>query len=468
MKRLFTFLIILSSILMTATSAFGVTDKEMEQARTIAAQAYLRYANNGSGYLDDQKPTTMEELRKGLKAKEIENLKSFTAVAVPKDYASWDKARLTEYWSVTFFNSPGLIEAGKGAKSVVKKRIAAMTVAAPDASAAQEEKAQEAAKGEKPGEGTNLPVSLVDEEPSATDAAAAAELERRKAEADSIAALVAADTGQSEEPKKKGSGTWIYVTILVILIAVVVWLVVYASKTMSSSKREKTRDDRREEAPESDRRPEKGSAAAGGSSAAGLRSEFAQTVARKNEEIRRLSKELEDLGNGYRELEGANRILSGENARLTAETERLRAALSEAERRLQDAAHNAAANAGQRAAEERTIMATHVPRTRRTIYLGRVNARGLFVRADRTINPEGTVYKIETEDGYTGRYQVVNLPEVTGRVLQNPTQWLACGCECDDLLATEGVTRILTEVSGNAVFESGCWRVVTKAKISYA
>ena len=95
--------------------ALAVTDNEMEQARTIAAQAYLRYANNGSGYLDEVKATNLADLQKELKAKEKENIKAFLAIPVPKDYAQWDKAKLAEYWSVTALNNPGLIAQGKGA-----------------------------------------------------------------------------------------------------------------------------------------------------------------------------------------------------------------------------------------------------------------------------------------------------------------------------------------------------------------
>lgn len=469
MKKLFTLLIIVCAALSVSMQVYGVTDKEMEQAQTIAAQAYLRYANNGSGYLDDHKPTTMAELKKVLKTKEVENLKSFTAVSVPKDYASWDKAKLTEYWSVTFFKSPGLIEAGKGAKTVVRKRIAAMKVS--DKPAAAE---QPAANNEQPSE---QPVSLVEETPGAADAAVA-EMARTKAEADSIAAIVAADNGQTDEPKKKGSGTWVYVSILVVLIIVVVWLVVYASKTMSSQGGKQEKQDNPEDTAKSDRdnKQNKPTTSEKPENRESYRSEFAQTVARKNEEIRRLSKEIEDLGAEYRELERVNREVMGENARLTAETSRLdaenrnlRVALKDTEHQLAEATR-VAAEAATAAATVASAPAEAPIRARhslRTIYLGRVNARGLFVRADRTINPEATVFQIETEDGYTGRFQVVNLPEVTERALRNPTQWLAGGCDCADLLATEGVTGILTEVSGNAVFEEGCWRIVTKAKIRY-
>ena len=116
-----------------AIPLFAVTDKEMEEARTITAQAYLRYANDGSGYLDDFKATTMSQLESKLKAKEKENIKAFKSVKVPSDYASWDKAKLVEFWGVTFFTSPNLAEKGKVARSRVKQRINAMTVAAPAA-----------------------------------------------------------------------------------------------------------------------------------------------------------------------------------------------------------------------------------------------------------------------------------------------------------------------------------------------
>ncbi len=113
--------------------ALAVSDNEMEQARTIAAKMYLRYANNGSGYLDDVKATNMADLQKVLKKKEQENIKAFLSIPVPKDYAQWDKAKLVEYWSATAFNAPGLIEQGQGAKSRVRKQIEAMTVSAPAA-----------------------------------------------------------------------------------------------------------------------------------------------------------------------------------------------------------------------------------------------------------------------------------------------------------------------------------------------
>lgn len=105
MNHIFKFFLIAVAMVI-AIPSFAVTDREMEAARTMAAKHYLRYANNGSDYLDKLNPSTMSELTTFLKAKEKENIKSFNAVAVPKDYASWDKAKLVKYWSVTFFRLP--------------------------------------------------------------------------------------------------------------------------------------------------------------------------------------------------------------------------------------------------------------------------------------------------------------------------------------------------------------------------
>ncbi|MDE7402106.1 MAG: hypothetical protein K2M87_01690, partial [Muribaculaceae bacterium] len=77
----------------------AVTDREMEEARAITAKAYLRYANNGSGYLDEITAKSMSELESKLKAKEKENLAAFKSVKVPSDYASWDKEKLVEFWA---------------------------------------------------------------------------------------------------------------------------------------------------------------------------------------------------------------------------------------------------------------------------------------------------------------------------------------------------------------------------------
>ena len=82
MKRLIYIIALILAASATGTMQ-AVTDKEMEQARVIATQAYLRYANDGSGYLDDLHPKTMAELERSLKPKEKENIKAFKPYHCP-------------------------------------------------------------------------------------------------------------------------------------------------------------------------------------------------------------------------------------------------------------------------------------------------------------------------------------------------------------------------------------------------
>ncbi|MDE5901833.1 MAG: hypothetical protein K2H21_01300, partial [Muribaculaceae bacterium] len=103
----------------------------------------------------------------------------------------------------------------------------------------------------------------------------------------------------------------------------------------------------------------------------------------------------------------------------------------------------------------------------REIYLGRVNPKGLFVRADRRPVADKTVFVLTTTDGYTGSYRVLQATEVIERCLENPDHYLAGGCTAPDLLATEDATCIRTLQSGTAIFENGCWRMIRKTKIVY-
>ena len=103
----------------------------------------------------------------------------------------------------------------------------------------------------------------------------------------------------------------------------------------------------------------------------------------------------------------------------------------------------------------------------REIYLGRVNPKGLFVRADRRPVADKTVFVLTTTDGYTGSYRVLQMTEVIERCLENPDHYLAGGCTAPDLLATEDAACIRTIQSGTAIFENGCWRMIRKTKIVY-
>ena len=121
----------LVAMLLLPSTMLGVTKDEMEEARTIATKSYLRYANDGSGYLDDLNPKTMEELEASLKAKEKENIKAFKAIPVPTDYKDWGMDQLVEYWAVTAYQNKGLLEKGRGGRIRTRSLIKKMKLSAP-------------------------------------------------------------------------------------------------------------------------------------------------------------------------------------------------------------------------------------------------------------------------------------------------------------------------------------------------
>lgn len=421
-------------------ATFAVTPEEMEQARVITAQAYLRYANNGSGYLDDLKPKTMDELISKLKKKEVENLKSFAAVKVPADFAAWDKERLVKYWGTEFFNQPGLLEDGKKARSRVKSRVGALTIAAPapdaEASAAKETPTAETTP--------EAPVSLSD-----PDQAAPAETMAEAA--DSTAAAVADEIAAEQEledvkAKKSDSSTWIYVAILAVLVGVVVWLVVFASNSMKrqgASPRAVTDGNN-------------------GNADSGTNHRLAAALSDKNTEIDSLNERIENLEHDLKDA----RVNC---AALSREKEALETRLKDMEARL--AAANAAAASVQRQPEPRiqetAAPAAVRPRPIRTIYLARANSHGVFVRADREFNVGNTVFRLTTPDGISGSFEVVDDPTVCEIALINPEDSLVTACTGHDLLDTHGKTRIINESPGTAIFEGGRWRVARKARIAY-
>lgn len=449
--------------IVSALTASAVTQKEMEQARTITAFWYLRYANNGAGYMEDSKmPVTMAELEKILKETERNNLKAFKAVNVPSDYSGWDKGKLVAYWGDTFFSSPGLSAQGKVAKSRVKNKLNAMTVAAPAAAAAPEKPAEQAATPAAPEKTPEAaaPTAPADaapaaELPSATDIVAEAE------KADSTA-LAIEQTEEEAAPRRKSSsgGTWIYIVALVVLVGVVVWLVIFASKTMQEGNKEKADNDRVPREPDPSVVP----------------------MARMSKPVVAAEPEVDasELRARDREIKG----LREECMRLGEENGRLQSDLNEARRELEAlrgrlraaSAVTAVASAPSQRAEKparqhEEAAAVVKPRQAepeaREIYLGRVNPKGLFVRADKRPVPDKSVFVLTTTDGYTGTFRVLQIAEVIERCLDNPDHYLAGGCSAPDILATEDAEQIRTLQAGTAIFEDGCWSMVRKSKIVY-
>lgn len=464
MKRII-YIISLSIILtLTNFSANAVTDKEMEQARTIATKAYLRYANDGSGYLDQIQAKTMAELEKSLKPKEKENLKAFKAVPVPSDYKSWDKQKLVEYWGVKAFATPGLLDKGRIGRSRAKKNIAAMTVA-PPAKEPEKKAATPAVRDEAPAKAepsdtaAASPAVPVDSAMNAAaDSTAIDALAQAEAAADALSQL-------DDEPQlaKADNHTWIYIVILCILVAVVCALVVFASNVMR-------RNEENARAAETMRQ----SGVSDSANANALREKFAATLNAKNEEIKTLSKKIESIN-------GQNATLKANLESLTAEIASLRSRLSEANNKIAAAQSQAVRQqsaqpssqqqvsqpSSQQVSREQATQPQQTSTPLRTIYLGRANAKGIFVRADRSLNLGNSIYRLDTTDGYAGSFRVANDPTVWEMALLTPRESLLGACVIAEPDDTAGMTKIVNDSAGTAVFEGGCWKVIRKAKVHY-
>lgn len=421
-------------------NAMAVTDAEMDQARAIAAKWYLRYINNGSDYLEKIQPASMADLESQLKNTEKENIEKFKKASTPSNYASWNKEDLVNYWGGTFFKESKSLDPKGQDNAWIKGKVTSAVKQNVKVASAQE-----------------TPAAAAAPEPQAVPAQEEVIVEEQTPVAD-MAPLPAEDQAteleqQTEQPKKS-SGTWVYVMILCILVAIVIALVVYASKTMKGQPgsapeskgigdEEQIREEEERFAPRrEERRPL--------SDDTRMREKFAETLAAKSEEIRNLNRKIS-------ELETINASLKEENRRLRAQSGQthLKSPI-EAARIVEPKESKAEAEAPARQQGQP-----------RTIYLGRANARGLFVRADRHAVEGQSIFKLTTTDGVTGSFSLIDSPEVEEQILENPGKWAAGGCFAKDIFDTEGRENVVMENPGTAVFEDGAWKVDRKARIRY-
>lgn len=443
-------LFLIAVAVVTAIPSYAVSQQEMEQARAMAAKHYLRYANNGSDYLDKLNPTSVAELSKSLKAKEQENIKAFNAVAVPKDYASWDKAKLVDYWSNTFFKSSGLKDDGKKCLGILAKNLNKITVG-------QGRDAINSVPSDKPADKSDKSADKSDANKEVAPAQTEPAAPQPQSEADAVAAEAAAaevaaadeETTEEERPQKQSGTIW-YILILVALIGVVIWLVMYAQKSMKESGQIVA--DHKEA--EREVREAKKSAK---EEINKMRDQYAASIAAKNEEIKQLRERCASL---EEQLEAGKTALS-------------KAAQS------RDAVHNASQSRPQDKPGERPEQPTTDNRQLKTenskpkttlppvVFLGYVNQRGLFVKASRSLNAESSVYRMDIPDGTHGTYRVVNDPSVLDRLLGDPGLWLAGGCDIDNPEDADIATEIVTLSEGQALFADNTCRVIKKARIKF-
>lgn len=470
MKRL-TYILTLFICLAVTLPSFAVTEKEMDQARAIAAKAYLRYANDGSGYLDDINAKSMSELEKSLKAKEKENIKAFKSIPVPKDYASWDKQKLVDYWGNKAFASKELLDKGRIGKSRAKKNLNAMKISDPVKEEKKQPAPETAASEAKP----ESPETQVSTETQSADAAVINNAADSIATQDASGLLsdpLSSDLDSDPQLEKAKDHTWIYVVILCILVGVVVALVVFASNVMKKN---------------GDKYKETISAQPGSSPSLpdgnALKEKYAAAIASKNEEISTLSKKVESLNTQNNSLKSNLEALTAEIASLRTRIAESNKKISEYESALQSA-HNHVAEVQsathheptpQQQVNRQATRPTQAETVRRqpqapgvrSIFLGRANSKGIFVRADRSLNPGNSVFRLDTTDGYAGTFRVVSDPVVWEMVMRSPVETLSGACVSPDLTDTDGMTKVINDSAGTAIFESGCWKMIRKAKIHY-
>ncbi|MDE6511956.1 MAG: hypothetical protein K2L00_07690 [Muribaculaceae bacterium] len=463
-------ILLVAVALATAIPSSAVTDKEMEQARAIAAKHYLRYANNGSDYLDKLSPSSVSELSKQLKGKEKENIKSFNAVATPKDYASWDKQKLVEYWSKTFFNAPGLNADGKRCLTILAKNLNKMSVAAPQASKPAEAAETQATKPTeaKPAEANPAAETTPAAQPAAAQPAEA------PASDDAVEAAVAqaeADAGLADEQPRKASNTGWYIAILVLLVGVVIWLVMYASKSMKESGA--TLSDH--QAGEREIREAKRAAKEEQNK---MREQYASSLTSKNDEIKQLKAQYatlegeldtarRDAESARRELEAAKRELAQLRQRAREQKAQEQRPQSRPQPQPQAQARPQSKPAEQQAAPAKQPMAARPGGLPPVVFLGYVNQKGLFTKASRSLNVELSVYRMDVPDGFHGKYRVVNDTEILDRLIEDPQKWLAGGCDIENPEDADIAAEIVTLEPGEALFADNSCRVTKKARIKF-
>lgn len=455
--RLLTVAVILTAI---PATALAVSKNEMDQARVETAKLYLRFANNMAGYLDEVNPASLDELQRALKNdKDKENLKVFLKASVDPNYSGWNKDQMVAYWSGEFLNAN---------KSTLKEDVAGNQLyRAKVKGAVQKMKVAEAApepEAPKPEEATPAPEAQPEQTQVTPEQIGQSELaveeDIAKANEEAAAEQAAEDEAKDveEDVAKSGSNTWVYIMVLCILVAVVIGLVMFASRTMKAKQDPRSARER-----ERERRAEERQRTVADDDS---RQRYAEVITEKNDEIRMLSRKVNELNDRM--------------AMLKADNERLKIELDEARRAVREAAAASAVaptvispveTAERRdhydAAAERAYGEPRQDAEDKVIYLGRVNSRGIFVRADRNMRPGLSIYRLSTSNGLSGTFSVVRDPSVVNTAFEDPGKWLVGGCVSKDIFNTDRATEIITETPGTAVFEDGAWRVIRKAQIRY-
>lgn len=447
-------------------TAPAATPEQMDQAKAIAYKYCLRYMNNGSGYLDDVKPSSMAALSKSLKTKEQENLKTLQKIALPSEseYSKWGKDEFNKFWKETFFDNSALkFNAKNACRAKAAGEIASIKVTVVEKLKAEEPKSAEV-------------------KPEATEDAAPASVEAVPVEDPAMASLVDApvvDTAveaveidvediKADTAKKEKSSNTSAIIILCVLVLVVVALVAYALNVM---KRNKSRQERASShrGPHRDDYEDDGDEEDGDDGRYAPRRQPARHAAGRATYTVQSDPEDESPFAAYSAPaeEPAPRVAESPVRRQPRterdrEIEQLRAEVAALRSQLADTPARRPANGARYTPGSRTHGPAHV------IYLAQANADGVFTRADASYNPGNSIFKLVTTDGVSGSFSVIDEPTVHELALMMPSDFLVNACVGRNLQQTHGARSIINETAGTALFEDGRWYVTRKARIRYS
>jgi len=102
-----------------------------------------------------------------------------------------------------------------------------------------------------------------------------------------------------------------------------------------------------------------------------------------------------------------------------------------------------------------------------TVFLSKPDDNDNFVRATDTFEPGNSIYRLTTDDGEHGKFEVIDNPDVHRFALMMPAENLMRACSGNAIQIPSG-TRIVTDRPGEAIFKDGKWHVSLKAIIHYA
>ena len=104
---------------------------------------------------------------------------------------------------------------------------------------------------------------------------------------------------------------------------------------------------------------------------------------------------------------------------------------------------------------------------KKTYYLSKPDDNDCFNRVSDQFELGNSLFVLTTADGIHGTYQVIDNRDVHRFALMMPSENLTRACSGNAIQMSAGMTRIITDRPGEALFENGQWRVIVKAIIHY-